>query len=137
MPEREIPMYEFGEDGSLRDEHGTPTDLSLILAGMDPSRPEAIFNRQRDYGGQMHTDQGERGRTLVEGLTFRDVVDCFYIGCYLASGLPREQWPGSAYELPWHDMDIVAVQQNMSCEMERRMGIFPNVPRLSWEGRDA
>lgn len=44
--------------------------------------------------------------------------------------LPVEQWPGSVYDLPWDDMDILAVSQNLSCWVERYMGIFPNVPQL-------
>lgn len=45
--------------------------------GLDPDRP---------FDGQMHTDQGERGKTMVEGLRFRDVADCFVIGALEASG---------------------------------------------------
>jgi len=35
------------------------------------------MDRDRAYNGQLHTDCGERGKTLVEGLTMRDVSDCF------------------------------------------------------------
>ena len=29
------------------------------------------------------------------------------------------------------DVDPIAAMQNMACEMEKRMGIYPNVPRLT------
>lgn len=97
-----------------------PSDY--LSAALDPGRP---------YDGQPWTDTGERGKTLVQGLTFRDVRDCFVVGCFQASGLPVSEYPKSLYELPWDRMDPLAVFQNMSCEMERRMGIYPNVPSLS------
>ncbi len=34
------------------------------------------------------------------------------------------------------DIDPLAVMQNMSCEMERRMGIYPNVPKLGTNPSD-
>lgn len=117
-----------------------PTDLGDLIYqmtdhGLDPQRP---------FTGQPHTDQGERGKTMVTGLTFRDVCDCFVVGWLMASGRSSLAESGTAsyndvYEPgintntgePDHDIDPLAVMQNMSCEMERRMGIFPNVPPLS------
>lgn len=94
---------------------------SSLAAHLDPTRP---------YDGQPHTDHGERGRTEIKGITFRDLRDCFIRACYESSGLPMEQWPGDVYGLPWDDMDIIAVAQNLSCNVEKAMGIYPNVPRL-------
>lgn len=96
--------------------------------GMDPRRP---------YNGQPHTDQGVRGKTLVSGLTFRDVCDCYVLGFLQATGSSSLAESGTAtyndvYEAARQDpgFDPLAVMQNMTCEMEKRMGIFPNVPRL-------
>lgn len=102
--------------------------------GLDPKRP---------FDGQLHTDQGERGKTMVSGLRFRDVADCFVMGWLRASGRSSLAESGTAtyndvYEPgidpttgePDHDIDPLAVMQNMLCELERRMGIYPNVPRL-------
>ena len=92
--------------------------------GMDPNRP---------YNGQPWTDQGERGKTLVEGLTFRDVCDCFVLGWLHSDGRSGLAESGTAsyneiYEPgPLGEVDPLAVMQNMTCEMERRMGIFPNI----------
>jgi hypothetical protein len=113
-----------------------PTDIADAIYqmsdhGLDPQRP---------YDGQPHTDQGERGKTFVNGLTFRDVCDCFVIGWLQASGRSSLAESGAAsyndvYEpgvkmdgSPDDDIDPLAVMQNMACEMERRMGIFPNLP---------
>lgn len=94
--------------------------------GFDPDRP---------FDGQPHTDQGVRGATKVD-LRFRDVADCLAIGFMLACGYSETR----AAAATWNDVyeaikrdpgfDPVAVCQNMLCEMERRMGIFPNVPEL-------
>lgn len=109
-------------------------DLPIILEQIGPTSLAAHLDRDRPYDGQPHTDHGERGRTEVRGVTFRDLRDCFIRGCYDASGLPPSEWPGRVHDLPWDDMDIVAVAQNMSCWVERYMGIFPNVPRLVIDG---
>ena len=96
---------------------------------------DAIIDPQRAYDGQPHTHCGERGRTIIEGLTMRDLVDCYVVGCYESSGLASEEYPESIFELPWDQIDPMAVAQNMLCEIERRMGIFPNVPGLEAKWR--
>lgn len=103
-------------------------DLPVIMEGISPSSLVEAMDRDRPYSGQPHTDHGTRGANLVQGLTFRDVRDCFIRACFDASGLQADEWPGSVHDLP--DLDLVAVQQNMSCWIEKYMGIYPNVPRL-------
>src|SRR5690606_9351099 len=103
-------------------------DLSRILEDLNPSGYVQTLFPDRPYDGQPHTYTGERGKTLVSGLTMRDIRDCLIAGCYAASGLPRDQYPRSIYQLHWEEMDPMAIWQNMLCEIERRMGIFPNVP---------
>jgi hypothetical protein len=97
--------YDAGEvsldrlDALLFDEQGCPQ----------------VKDRDRPYLGQAHTDEGERGKTLVKGLTMRDVSDCIRRGFALAT--------------TEHDsVDPVAVAQNACCEIEKMMGIFPNLP---------
>lgn len=106
------------------------SDLERIIEEIDPSDLLQTLDPSRPYSGQPHTDLGTRGRTVVEGLTFRDLRDCFVMACFHASGLPAEEYPRSLYNLPWDHMDPLAVFQNMACEIERRMGIYPNVPPL-------
>jgi hypothetical protein len=109
------------------------------------------MNRNRDYNGQMHTFQGERGKSLVEGLTMRDIADCVAQGMLAASGKSELQdktvetsdefkgteyskkgnWTyGDLYEIP-DGSDPVAVIQNVVCFIEHMMGIYPNVPELT------
>lgn len=102
----------------------------MLLEALSPSSLAAHIDPSRPYDGQPHTDHGARGQTEVRGITFRDLRDCFIRACYQSSGLPIEQWPGTVYDLPWTDMDIIAVAQNLSCNVEKAMGIYPNVPRI-------
>jgi hypothetical protein len=97
-------------------------------------------SRDRPYNGQPHTQEGERGKTLVEGLTMRDVADCMAIGLLQVSGIPelydaveRGVWTyKDLYKL--EDFDPVAAIQCMGCQLEKMMGIYPNVPELIFEG---
>lgn len=107
-----------------------PLDLETELEKIGPTSLAAHLDPTRPYDGQPHTDHGERGKTKIEGITFRDLRDCFIRACYESSGLPPKDWPGRVHDLPWDDMDIIAVAQNLSCNVEKAMGIFPNVPRL-------
>jgi len=86
------------------------------------------LDSNRPYDGQPHTDLGIRGKQEIHGITMRDLRDCFIRACYDASGLETKDYPKDLYDLPWDDMDIIAVLQNMACWVERYMGIFPNLP---------
>ncbi len=86
-----------------------------------------VLNRNRPYNGQDWTDDGKRGKTLVEGLTMRDVRDCFILALY-DSRPPNCEAPKSVEDLPLDDMSLEAIGQNMGSWIERYMGIFPNVP---------
>lgn len=103
-------------------------EFAVELERISPSSLAEALDRDRPYEGQPHTVHGERGKQLVEGLTMRDIADCFTRACFDSSGLPPEQWPGSIYDLPWDDMDIIAVRIQLTCWIERYMGIFPNLP---------
>lgn len=105
-----------------------PFDLARILEQVAPSSLVAHLDADRAYDGQPHTVNGERGQQMVEGLTMRDITDCFVRACYESSGLPIKQWPGSVHDLP--DLDLMAVSQNLGCNIEKRMGIYPNVPHV-------
>lgn len=100
--------------------------------------------RSRPYNGQPHTDTGLRGATEVKGVTLRDLRDCFIRAFFLASHhihphLYDEADKGDGAALCESDLfgwdlnqiDPVAVLQNFTCEVERIMGIFPNIPPLT------
>ena len=110
------------------------------------------MRRDRPYNGQPHTSTGERGATEVKGITFRDLRDAF-VRAYIIShehyknGTIEEIQPNAAlrdeadkgenaaicendvYQMKG-SIDPIAVAQNLTCEIEKIMGIYPNVPRL-------
>jgi len=86
-----------------------------------------VLNRERPYNGQPWTDDGERGRTMVKGLTMRDVRDCLILAFYAAAPI-EDAWPESVEDLPLQEMSLEAIAQNLCCWIERYMGIFPNLP---------
>lgn len=101
------------------------------------------MRRDRPYNGQPHTDTGTRGATEVNGVTFRDLRDCYIRAWFLASGHVnlakyKEANKGENAVLCEQDLygwdlnkvDPIAVFQNFSCEVEKLMGIYPNVPKL-------
>lgn len=101
---------------------------------------------ERPFTGQLHTDNGERGKTEVTGIRFRDLADCVVQAWVDAAGhtiedeekrdeLRRRADDGTlnyndVYLLKCGDVDPLALQQNIACRVEKMMGIFPNVPRL-------
>lgn len=120
-----------------------PMDLGDIITGLsdhltDPSRP---------FTGQPHTDNGERGKTEVKGIRFRDLADCIVRAFIDAAGftiedeelrdaLYRRAEDGTlnyndVYLLDLSQMDPLALLKNTCCRVEKVMGIFPNVPKLN------
>jgi hypothetical protein len=109
------------------------------------------MNRDRPYSGQPHTDLGVRGSHEIKGITFRDLRDCFVRAVVLSTPnaivggedlvIEAEKGPAASicsndlYRLE-EDIDIMALCQNLVCEVERIMGIFPNVPPLKFESED-
>lgn len=110
------------------------------------------MRRDRPYNGQPHTGTGERGATEIRGVTFRDLRDCFIRAFILShehykagtlveiqpnAALRDEAAKGEAAALCENDIyslvggiDPMAVAQNLACEVEKAMGIYPNVPPL-------
>ena len=102
------------------------------------------MDRNRPYDGQPHTDDGERGKTIVAGLTMRDVQDCFVMGFLHASefqraekGISERKNPvrDDLYSIDLEQIDPVAAIQCAMVEIEKMMGIFPNVPKLTYKSQ--
>ena len=100
------------------------------------------LDRSRPYNGQSHTDIGERGKQEVHGITMRDLRDCYIRAVALSTGpgpLYVEADKGEdanicendLYDLDLRHIDVIAIQQNLTCEVEKIMGIFPNIPGRS------
>jgi len=89
------------------------------------------MDRNRPYDGQPHTGSGKRGKTIVAGLTMRDVADCIVIGFLEAAGIERKYpiWD-DVYKIELDDIDPIAVVQNAMCNIEKMMDIYPNIPKL-------
>lgn len=132
----------------MTDLHHTWDQIAHDLGWHDHS-----MRRDRPYNGQPHTCTGDRGATEIKGVTFRDLRDCFIRAYamsheYYGSGsidpiqpnaaISDEARKGEAAAICENDIyglvgtvDPMAVVQNLCCEVERIMGIFPNVPRLT------
>ncbi len=109
-------------------------ELGDIIRGLTDESTDA----DRPFTGQPQTDFGVRGKTEVRGIRFRDLSDCaaraFVHAC------PECDLHGRAedgtlnyndlFDLNLADMDPLALIQNLCCEVEKMMGIYPNVPRL-------
>ncbi len=112
-----------------------------------------LSNHQTDPGrpftGQPHTDNGERGKTELNGIRFRDLADCV-VKAWIDSAvhtiedeslrdeLRRRADDGTLnyndiFLLECGDVDPLALVQNVSIRVEKAMGIYPNVPRLEAE----
>ena len=107
--------------------------LADVIEKFAPSGLLETLDRQRPYNGQPWTDLGGRGKTEIKGITFRDLHDCFIRACYDSAPIEPKDYPKSIFGLDWNKIDPMAVQQNMSCWVERYMGIFPNLPKLKEE----
>lgn len=88
---------------------------------------EIIIKRDRPYDGQAWTDDGERGKTEVRGLTMRDIRDCLLLAFY-DSSRPESDNIKCVDNLPLEQMSPLAISQNLCCWIEKYMGIFPNIP---------
>lgn len=99
------------------------------------------MKRNRPYDGQIHTVYGKRGNTYAQGLTMRDIVDCFVLGILDCLALDDPDLYDKAQKGNWeyedlykikdmNKIDPIAAAQNMCCHMEKMMGIYPNVPAL-------
>ena len=120
--------------------------------GHDLGWHDHSMRRDRPYNGQSHTDTGIRGAMELKGVTFRDLRDCYIRAWILAhdhykdgtietlqpnAALRDEAYKGEGAALCESDvysvtgsLDPMAVFLNFSCEVERIMGIYPNVPKL-------
>ena len=113
-----------------------------LASAIDTLGSSHNMRRERPYDGQPHTSEGVRGSTEISGITFRDLRDCYIRAMCLSMGIENpahyaEAGKGETATLCENDLyelkgtnDPMAVLQNLSCEIERLMGIYPNVPGL-------
>jgi hypothetical protein len=105
--------------------------LKKLAEAIENMSPSGIFqDRRRPYNGQPQTDCGERGMTEVKGLTMRDITDCVRIAIWESCGSPENA--ASIYDCDLSDCDAIAIEKNITCNIEKMMGIYPNVPTLNY-----
>ena len=110
-------------------------DLGDIISDLS----DHTTDKARPFTGQSHTDQGERGKTEVRGIRFRDLADCavraFVDSCPEAGDEMRNRRDDGTlnyndlFTLDIEEMDPVAFIQNLTCQVEKTMAIFPNLPK--------
>jgi len=148
----------------IRRQFNLPEEVPILDVASENFKEEFAFNvwstfscsdyrndRERPYNGQPQTSDGERGKTEVKGITFRDLQDCMIQGFLNASDdndlakltfERNEEFKNTEYACKgtWRpqdvykikdDLDPLAVIQNALCFVEFYMGIFPNVPPLN------
>ncbi len=110
---------------------------SLTDHTTDPDRP---------FTGQPHTDNGERGKTEIKGIRFRDLSNCIIQAWIDAAshtiedGALQEELRNRSedgtlnyndvYHIECGDVDPLALMQCITVRVEKMMGIYPNVPKL-------
>ena len=124
-------------------------DLNDIIESMG----DYTTDRDRPFTGQSHTDQGERGKTEVKGIRFRDLADCVARAIVDSTPPDRDQDGleldteqnrrlaelrprvedgtlnyNDLYRINWNDMSPVALIQNVCTRVEKEMDIYPNMP---------
>jgi len=115
--------------------------MEELIIGMSDHTVDA----QRPFTGQPHTYQGQRGMAEVRGIRFRDLADCvakawIHAAAHTTEANKEEELRRRAddgtlnyndlYELQIGDVDPVALIQCVTCEVEKVMGIYPNIEPL-------
>lgn len=122
---------------------------SPSLVEIVASLTDHTTDHDRPFTGQLHTHQGERGKTEIRGLRFRDLADCVAKAWIDAAShtvedeeerdkLQQRADDGTLnyndlYRLECGSIDPVALIQSVGIRVEKLMGIFPNVPPLTCE----
>lgn len=172
-----------------------PKDIPIIDATSKSFKDELAFNiwsthscsdyrndRERPYDGQIHTDDGIRGKTEVKDLTMRDIKDCLvkamltasvddeylkvsdnFLKCwdwekgkdkngnliptqflldkqkedkFLCTKVETNTWRyNDIYKIDFNNIDPGAILGNLICEIEKMMGIYPNVNILECDAQ--
>lgn len=139
MKNNTVPIGKMDADGNI---DKIPFNDWMRMTMQDIQGSSAYsWDRNRPYNGQPHTDNGIRGKQIVTGLTMRDILDCFVAGLLDCCGGDQPELYAQA-DKPLHDLmyqvDLVKIDpgawgQNMTCRIEKMMGIFPNIPPIIYE----
>lgn len=117
------------------------------LGDMIERLTDETTHRERPFTGQTHTKSGQRGKTEVCRIRFRDLSDCAarafvysmgFEGDHPLAKLRHRAADGTLnyndlYLLALSEIDPQAFIRNLCVEVEKEMGIYPNVPQLKAE----
>ena len=105
--------------------------VNPIIALLDEMGAHCNMTRSRSYSGQPHTIEGIRGSRQIQGISLRDLRDCYIRAFCLSDGVDhpihhQEALKGEHAVLCENDIyelnvDPMAVLQNLMCELERLM----------------
>lgn len=120
----EIPMLNIDDDDFAK-----KLDFEIWST---QSSSDTRNDRDRQYDGQTWTVDGIRGKTEVKGVTMRDIKDCYIKAVLLSMGVGlKEDWrPQDLYKVDYNNIDPLAIISNLTVEIEKMMGIYPNIPKL-------
>lgn len=111
---------------SKLDKADNPLDAIKAIFGenLDPNRP---------FLGQQHTYTGERGKQVLHTVRMRDVHDLVLKHIAHACGDdrdPDEIILDDLYKYDLNQIDPLGLVIELCSDIERMMGIYPNVPDL-------
>ena len=86
--------------GNKYDNAKSAKQIMEAIADLPSIELAGVIDRNRPYKGQRHIADGERGKTLIQGLTMRDVRDCFILALY-DSAPTNETLPMRLEDLPF------------------------------------
>ncbi len=88
------------------------------------------LDKDRAYDGQPTTHNGERGKEPIKGLTVRDIADCIVRGFLESAGIyDKHPLHDDIFKINMTELSPGAVIQSTVCNIEKMMGIFPNIPK--------
>ena len=115
------------------------------LGDMISDLSDGLTHPDRPFTGQAHTQQGERGKTEVRGIRFRDRADCAVRAfvdscCEVGDEMRQRRDDGTLnyndlFTLDIDEMDPLAFIQNLGVQVEKSMGIWPNIPTSDLENK--
>lgn len=93
---------------------------AMLVSGSEDGYLNKDFNKCWDYS-EVKTDNDIPKPTQF---LLDKIKDNKYVSTKVELGIWSEK---DLYYLPWEQMDPVAICQNLTCEIEKMMGIFPNI----------
>lgn len=120
------PHTDHGERGKAEVKGLTMRDIrDCLIRAMLVSYPNKEYTEFEEFKKCWDFSTGEAVATQY----LKDNQDK-YVSAKVELGTWRDQ---DVYKINWEDIDPLAIANNLTCEIERMMGIFPNVPILTAE----